>query len=421
LLVKAPANLKPGALILLAEHQNGTVEIGGATANFASDFASSLDKLDYLPIVTVNAGLRSGILESSLENHSVKKPVKNNNSIDPVKTLVNRTRSKTIDWVVKGRLMNDPVIRATSPLHKNYVRSTICNQTLTQEDGKIKAIYCKERWCCLCNRIRTAILLNKYGPILEEWDDKYFVTLTLVSPTAEELPATLDLMIKVFGLCAMSIKQTKKLEFQALRKIEVTYNDQADTYNSHLHAIVKGKEQAEALRDYWLEKINNRREAKSLEKCQKVTKCDGETLKEMFKYFTKLIHDQKLYPRVLDIIFRAMRGRRTFQGYFPKKVQARIKQQHDEEEMNLDKSTPAITRLDERIHWDYIIEAKNYCDKMTGELLTSYRPTKTFERLLEKLSGVTEKQDTSLDLVSFNNNVSNEKTESVFKHGYDPP
>lgn len=213
------------------------------------------------------------------------------------------------------------------------------------------------------------------------------LTLTLVSPTAEDLPQTIDMMIKLFGMCAQSIKQTKKLEFQAVRKLEVTFNKEAGTFNPHIHAIVKGKEQAEAIKDYWLQKVNQRREDKSIEKCQSVVKCDNNTVKELFKYFTKLINDQMLYPKALDTIFRAMRSRRTFQAYLPKDVQRKIKQKCEDEEIVLDRSTPAITRLNETILWDFIPEARNFVDKDTGELLTNYKPTETFERLLEKLGG----------------------------------
>lgn len=82
-----------------------------------------------------------------------------------------------------------------------------------------------------------------------------------------------------------------------------------------------------------------------------------------------------------------MRGRRTFQAYLPKDVQEKIKQKGEDEEIVLDRGTSAITRLNETIHWDYIPAARNFVDTKTGELLTEYRPTATFERLLLKLNG----------------------------------
>jgi len=343
-----------------------------------------LDKLEYLPFLAPQASIQ-GAFHSKLSLEAGKH--EGGISVDPVKTLENRTRSKSLDYVIKGRLMNEPAIKETSPLHRNYVKSTACNGVLTQEGGKIKAFYCKERWCSVCNRIRTGILFNKYEQVIDTWDDKYFVTLTLVSPTPEELPQTIDLMIKLFGMCAQSIKQTKNLEFQAVRKIEVTYNIHANTYNPHIHAIVKGKEQADALQKYWLQKVNKRRDEKSIEKCQPVIKCDNNTVKELFKYFTKLINDQMLYPKALDTIFRAMRGRRTFQAYLPKHIQNKIKQKCEDDEIVLDRSTAAIKRLSETIHWDYTPEAKNFVDKKTGDLLTQYKPTETFERLLKQLEG----------------------------------
>ena len=375
--------------MFIPETQNGSVGTPGASAKNAPDFGVLLDKLEYLPIRSSHAGLQGTFSDKPLVEKM--KDGKKNNSIDPIKVLVNRTRSKTLDWVVKGRLMNDFAIKETSPLHQKYVQSTACNGTLTQEEGKIKAFYCKERWCSVCNRIRTGILFNKYEPVIAEWEDKYFVTLTLRNTTGEELAQTIDEMLKLFGMCATSIKQTKKMKFLALRKMEVTYNEIENTFHPHFHAVVKGKKQAQLLKDYWLGKVNkykkNTEEYRAVEEAQKIVPCDNDTVKEMFKYFTKLISDQKLHPKALDTIFQAMRGRRTFQAYLPKDVQEKIKQKCEDEEIILDRSTSAITRLNETIHWDYIPEARNFVDTKTGELLTEYRPTATFERLLVKLNG----------------------------------
>lgn len=325
------------------------------------------------------------------ENKYSENTNKNSNEkkiVDPVKILVNRTRSKSIDYVIKGRLINDPRLQ-NSPLRSSYLKSTICNSTLTQEDGKITAHYCKSRWCSLCNRIRTGILINKYEGLIKSWEDKYFLSLTLRNPRAEDLASTLDEMIKFFGNCAMSLKQTLKMELQAFRKIEITYNVKEDTYHPHFHVIVKGKDQAEALRDYWLKKVN-RKGDRAVEYAQNITKCDDDTVKELFKYFTKLLTDQKVYPHALDVVFQAMYGRRTFQSYLPRDVQQLLKEKHDEEDINFDKSTSAFRRLDEKIYWDYVPQARNYMDEKTGEFLTTYKPTETFERLLRKLEGTIE-------------------------------
>lgn len=387
--------------MLVAGNQNDNVGTAGVGVKSTPSFATSLDKLEYLPIRSSGAGLQGTFLDKPLMEGM--KGEKKYFSIDPTKTLVNRTRSKTLDWIIKGRLMNNPTILATSPLHRKYVQSTACNGTLTQEDGKIKAFYCKERWCSVCNRIRTATLINKYEPLVAEWDDKYFVTLTLKNTTGEELGQTIDEMIKLFGMCATSVKQTKKMQFLALRKIEVTFNEIEKTFHPHFHAVVKGKKQAQLLKDYWLGKVNKYKkdteEYRAVEEAQKIVSCDDETVKEMFKYFTKLISDQKLNPEALDTIFQAMRGRRTFQAYLPKDVQEKIKQKGEDEEIVLDRSTPAITRLDEKIYWDYIPEARNFVDKETGELLTDYKPTETFERLLKKLSGDVPKEYGHVDLL----------------------
>ena len=50
---------------------------------------------------------------------------------------------------------------------------------LLQEGGKLSAKYCGNRWCLVCNSIRTAKLFAAYGPTLRSWEDAHFVTLTI--------------------------------------------------------------------------------------------------------------------------------------------------------------------------------------------------------------------------------------------------
>jgi len=52
-----------------------------------------------------------------------------------------------------------------SPLEKSYRNTVYCSATLSQEDGKIVGSYCGNRWCMVCNRIRTARAIHRYLPM----------------------------------------------------------------------------------------------------------------------------------------------------------------------------------------------------------------------------------------------------------------
>jgi hypothetical protein len=68
------------------------------------------------------------------------------------------------------------------------------------------------------------------------------------------------------------------------------------------------------LRDNWLKAFPN-----ANIKAQDVQKADANSLKEIFKYFTKITADNKNEPTItlpaLDAIFAAVKGRRVFQSF----------------------------------------------------------------------------------------------------------
>ncbi|HEV7594721.1 MAG TPA: protein rep, partial [Gemmatimonadaceae bacterium] len=134
-----------------------------------------------------------------------------------------------------------------SPLEKSYRNTVYCSATLSQEDGKIVGSYCGNRWCMVCNRIRTARAIHRYMPIVESWPDKYLVTLTLKNVPAAELPKRLDLMVKAFQATKLAMRRTDGIKLVALRKLECTHNARTDEYHPHFHVVVAGTDSARLL------------------------------------------------------------------------------------------------------------------------------------------------------------------------------
>jgi len=223
--------------------------------------------------------------------------------------LRNRANSKNLTHTLAGALMNLP--DAHNP--KAYANTFLCASFIVKEEDRYKSKYCKNRWCLVCNRIKTAYYIDLYTPHLNTWKEKYFVTLT--APTIkkgdlkQEIQNYLDAFVRIKDRLR---KQGTKIK--GIRKLEITYNPRKNWYHPHLHLVIEGKENAEKLRDYWLESFKN-----ANIKAQDVQPADEKSLKELFKYFTKITADNRDEPTItlpaLDAIFAAVKGRRVFQSF----------------------------------------------------------------------------------------------------------
>jgi hypothetical protein len=211
-----------------------------------------------------------------------------------------------------------------SDLKKSYGQTAWnCAVTIEQKGDKFTSRYCNQRWCLVCNRIRTAKLLKGYEPVLAKLNDPQFVTLTVPNVKAQFLRKTIKEMI---AACRSIQKAAQKkherdpsaLQLIGIRKIECTHNYIFDTYHPHLHFIIEGKEAAEHLKAEWLKHFKNATEC-----CQDVRQATPGSSQELFKYFSKLVTkiDGQAYTLLqpLDVIFNAMRGLRTFQSLGLKK------------------------------------------------------------------------------------------------------
>lgn len=256
-----------------------------------------------------------------------------------------------------------------SELEQSYRNTVYCSHCLRQEGDRLEAHYCGNRWCLLCNRIRTARLINAYEPILKGWGDRWFVTLTVENCTGDRLPAVLDGMLRAWQSCRSRLNRTLDCRLVALRKTECT-SRREDDYHPHFHAVVQGREAAEALVEAWL-KFAPKWTGQRVELAgQDVRECDENGLKELFKYFTKLSSDGRRIPAGrLDVIFRAMKGRRVFQpcGFT-------LPDEEDPEELEVAGVTPAVSQLGREVTWTWDQEEADWIDEATGECLTGHEP-----------------------------------------------
>ncbi len=301
-------------------------------------------------------------------------------------TYQKRARSKSFSVVLATRLVEHAKGLGSLVMEKAYRNTIYCNHVIVQDDGKLTSRYCGNRWCLVCNRVRTAKAIEVYTPILRAWRNPYLVTLTVRNCSGDELGTTLNAMVKAFASCARSIRRTHGLEFRGMRKLECTYNARRDDYHPHYHVFVEGVEQAELLRALWLRRFAGSAELKG----QDVRPCDSGSLHELFKYATKLVTKTKgkncepIPVAALHIIFGAMRGRRIWQpvGFtLPPGVEDAI----EGEEIKAITS-PAFKRVDERVYWQWSQGDFDWKDQETGQFLSDYVPAERYQAFIEAMA-----------------------------------
>jgi hypothetical protein len=269
-----------------------------------------------------------------------------------------------------------------SPLRFSYASTMRCASTLSQDGAEITGKYCRQRWCLVCNRIRTAKLIGAYLPEMATWADPHFVTLTVPNVEAAQLHNAVRTMLATMPRLARGIRRTDGLELRAIRKLEVTWNPRRRDYHPHLHLIVDGRATADALVRRWLAVNPDANPA-----AQDVRSCSGPgAMKELFKYFTKLlakgIDGERTAPppRVLDTMFKAVRGLRTFQpmGFVAPKLD-------DDEAMTLNSTTTSPDPTRELVKWEWAGELADWMDYSTGALLSGYEPPETMRELVRRI------------------------------------
>ena len=60
------------------------------------------------------------------------------------------------------------MVKLDSPLTKSYWNSFHCSNIILQDGKTLTAKYCNNRWCTVCNRIRTGKLIKGYLPEFEK-------------------------------------------------------------------------------------------------------------------------------------------------------------------------------------------------------------------------------------------------------------
>ena len=286
--------------------------------------------------------------------------------------LYKRARSK---FFTNGLILKLVDVSNTS-LSKSYWNSYHCASVIQQENEKMTSKYCNNRWCQVCNRIRTAKTIKGYLPQIQKFTDPYFITLTRPNVLADTLQFEIDYLLKQFRRVYRHFIDSKQ-GLRGIRKIECTYNPTRNDYHPHLHLIVDGKEKAEKIVELWL-KYNSESTIKAQD--TRPIQDDNAAL-ELFKYFTKLTtketifgkSEYSIHPYALNVIFESMRLRRVYQPMGIKKINTDVE---PTEALFLDEKQNQVFDM-----WLFSMDDSDWVNTK-GKKLTGYKPNAQILELL---------------------------------------
>lgn len=272
-----------------------------------------------------------------------------------------------------------------SPMKKSYDNSYHCARVKEYDGEKMTSTYCKNRWCYTCNRIRTAVNINNYGPEISKMGQPYFVTLTRPTCTIDELPGQIKKMETAWRRLYKYSKMKTKAPYRngiflkGVRSVEVTLRP-GGLYHYHYHFIVDGWANAEWLRSQWL-----KRNPDSTENAQDVRPADKGAMMELFKYAIKMsvkVADSNDFKR-LDKVFQALKGKRTLSTFGGFKVPKKVKDdEFDEIESQITEELQLRLGNDRSV-WVWDDKAYDWVNKQTGELFIGEPIPKRILNLVE--------------------------------------
>ncbi|WP_298423225.1 protein rep [uncultured Kordia sp.] len=292
-------------------------------------------------------------------------------------SLLNRAQRKTISRAMLLSLIDVAKEKGATERTKSYWNAYYCCTKLIQHNNRLHANYCKTRYCTICNAIRKADKINKYYPVLKNWENPYFVTLTLKTVKANALRNRIYEVKKAFKTINNKFKKRyqrgKGMKIIGIKSLECNFNPKDKTYNPHYHLIVPNRQTAILLKQEWKKQWNRNGQFHCSNKAQHFREVESlerdliETIKYGTKVFTepdpnnkkRIKKDMKIYTRAMDNINAAFKGKRIFDRFgfnLP---------QQEEKEAN-------VRSVENYKLWEFAPDATDWINTDTGECLTGY-------------------------------------------------
>jgi len=298
--------------------------------------------------------------------------------------LQGRAKRKLITQSMALNLVDVAKEKGENEKLKSLWNTYHCQTQVISANGRIYGRYCKNRFCTLCSSIRKAEIINRYYPVIQTWEEPYFVTLTVKACTGQRLKLIVSKVLQGFQRIKDRHKKNylrgKGIKLMGVKSLECNFNPTKKTYNPHLHLIVANKETAEILIRDWLKLWTPKFAQRQAQDMRKVY--DVETnLIEIIKYGSKIFTEPdikkkgengsyQIYVAALDNILTAMKGKRIFERFG----------------FNGEKKDPVEVKEPQPVNnyteWEFNPALSDWQNVNTAEVLTGFKPKPQLSAIL---------------------------------------
>lgn len=161
----------------------------------------------------------------------------------------NEKKVKRLQKIGEKKQMNTVLARTYKKLgdEKKARKLNLCARNFVMAEGKILAVmYCQLRLCPVCSWRRADRTFHNVFYIISQPEfkdlDFIFITLTVKNCSADELPATLEMMNKGWRRLAMTAMCEFRRSFEGTFKaLEITVNKKTGEYHPHYHILAAVK------------------------------------------------------------------------------------------------------------------------------------------------------------------------------------
>lgn len=241
-----------------------------------------------------------------------------------------------------------------------------------------RANLCGNRFCPICSWVeakRNAFKILELIMYIREIEKKELVFMTLTVPNCkgEDLTVTIDKLNKSFKRL-METKRFKNICLGYIRKLEVTYNEEANTYHPHFHIIMAVNKSYFTSRDY-LKILDLLELWRKATKDNSITQVDLKkvrmgSIKEVMEIATYTTKMKDLYKNeeVFIILYGALRGRQiiTYNGIF--KDLCKLQEEKKLDVSNIKQLTDIQEKATKEVSYKWKKEEKEYEEYYVREL-----------------------------------------------------
>lgn len=241
-----------------------------------------------------------------------------------------------------------------------------------------RANLCGNRFCPICSWVeakRNAFKILELIMYVREIEKKELVFMTLTVPNCkgEDLTVTIDKLNKSFKRL-METKRFKNICLGYIRKLEITYNKEADTYHPHFHIIMAVNKSYFTSRDY-LKILDLLELWRKATKDESITQVDLKkvrmgSIKEVMEIATYTTKMKDLYSdeEVFIVLYGALRGRQiiTYNGIF--KDLCKLQEEKKLDVSNIKQLTDIQEKATKEVSYKWKKEEKEYEEYYVREL-----------------------------------------------------